>query len=137
VLGTLGFVAALALTVNRLQRASLPGATRLTIASFLTTKEKSHADRQDTGSGCANCRKLEAVAREAAGSGIEAEFVKVTDMKDIMAYDLIVDAGTGHQRESWSAAGASRPSRGRRCIACSHRSRSKASPSWSSPAWAS
>jgi hypothetical protein len=34
------------------------------------------------GSGCANCRKLEAVAREAAASaGIEAEFVKVTDMK--------------------------------------------------------
>ena len=34
------------------------------------------------GSGCANCKKLEAVAREAASSaGIQAEFVKVTDMK--------------------------------------------------------
>ena len=46
------------------------------------------------GSGCANCRKLEAVAREAATSaGIEAEFVKVTDMKAIMAYDLLSTPG--------------------------------------------
>ena len=42
------------------------------------------------GSGCATCRKLEAVAREAATSaGVEAEFVKVTDMKAIMAFDLL------------------------------------------------
>ena len=46
------------------------------------------------GSGCANCRKLEAVAREAAASaGVEAEFVKVTDMKDIMAYDVLSTPG--------------------------------------------
>lgn len=46
------------------------------------------------GSGCANCKKLEAVAREAAaGAGIEAAFVKVTDMKDIMAYDLLSTPG--------------------------------------------
>jgi small redox-active disulfide protein 2 len=42
------------------------------------------------GSGCANCRKLEAVAREAATNAkLEANFVKVTDMKDILAYDLL------------------------------------------------
>jgi small redox-active disulfide protein 2 len=42
------------------------------------------------GSGCANCRKLEAVAREAAAaSGIEAEFEKVTDVGAILAYDVI------------------------------------------------
>lgn len=42
------------------------------------------------GSGCANCRKLEAVAREAATiAGREANFVKVTDMKEILAYDLL------------------------------------------------
>lgn len=42
------------------------------------------------GSGCANCRKLEAVAREAAAdAGIEAEFVKVTDIKAIMDYDVL------------------------------------------------
>ena len=46
------------------------------------------------GSGCANCRKLEAVARDAAASaGLEAEFVKVTNMKAIMAYDLLATPG--------------------------------------------
>lgn len=42
------------------------------------------------GSGCANCKKLEAVAREAATQAqVEAEFIKVTDMKDIMAYNVM------------------------------------------------
>ncbi len=46
------------------------------------------------GSGCANCKKLEAVARDAAASaGLTAEFVKVTDMKAIMAYDLMSTPG--------------------------------------------
>ena len=42
------------------------------------------------GSGCANCKKLEAVAREAASAaGVPAEFVKVTDVNDILAYDVM------------------------------------------------
>lgn len=46
------------------------------------------------GSGCANCKKLEAVAREAAtASHIEAEFLKVTDMQQIMGYDLLSTPG--------------------------------------------
>ncbi|HEU4476360.1 MAG TPA: thioredoxin family protein [Methyloceanibacter sp.] len=46
------------------------------------------------GSGCANCKKLEAVARAAAASaGLEAEFVKVTDMKAITAFDLLATPG--------------------------------------------
>lgn len=46
------------------------------------------------GSGCANCKKLEAVAREAAtNSGVEAEFIKVTDMKAILGYDLLSTPG--------------------------------------------
>ena len=46
------------------------------------------------GPGCANCKKLEAVAREAASqAGIEADFVKVTDMKDILTYDIIHTPG--------------------------------------------
>jgi small redox-active disulfide protein 2 len=46
------------------------------------------------GSGCANCKKLEAVAREAAAAaGVAADFVKVTDLKDIMAYDILSTPG--------------------------------------------
>jgi small redox-active disulfide protein 2 len=46
------------------------------------------------GSGCANCRKLEAAAREAAtAAGIAAEFVKVTDLNEILAYDLLATPG--------------------------------------------
>lgn len=42
------------------------------------------------GSGCASCKKLEAVAREAAGAiNAEADFEKVTDMGQIMAYDIL------------------------------------------------
>lgn len=46
------------------------------------------------GSGCANCKKLEAVARDAATSaGLQAEIVKVTDMKAMLAYDLLSTPG--------------------------------------------
>ncbi len=46
------------------------------------------------GSGCANCKKLEAVAREAAArAGVQADFIKVTDMKDMLAYDLMSTPG--------------------------------------------
>ena len=42
------------------------------------------------GSGCANCKKLEAVARAAVASAArDAEFVKVTDIAGIMAYDVL------------------------------------------------
>ena len=46
------------------------------------------------GSGCANCKKLEAVARKAAAEvGVEADFVKVTDINAIMEYDLLSTPG--------------------------------------------
>ncbi|MDD2729929.1 thioredoxin family protein [Malikia sp.] len=46
------------------------------------------------GSGCANCKKLEAIARDAATqAGVAANFVKVTDMQAIMAYDLLSTPG--------------------------------------------
>ena len=42
------------------------------------------------GSGCANCKKLEAVARDAASTvAVEADFEKITDMKAIMSYDIL------------------------------------------------
>ena len=46
------------------------------------------------GPGCANCRKLEEVARSAVASlGIEAEIVKVTDMQEILAWDILKTPG--------------------------------------------
>jgi small redox-active disulfide protein 2 len=42
------------------------------------------------GSGCANCKKLEAVAREATTTaGLQADFEKITDMNAIMAYEIL------------------------------------------------
>lgn len=42
------------------------------------------------GPGCSNCKKLEAVAREAvAALGVEAEISKVTDFAEIMAHSVL------------------------------------------------
>ncbi|NIC43677.1 thioredoxin family protein [Aquabacterium sp. A08] len=42
------------------------------------------------GSGCANCKKLEAVAREAvASTGVAATIEKVTDLQAILAHDIL------------------------------------------------
>ena len=66
--------------------------TRQRLSIFF--KERMMKTVKILGSGCANCKKLEAVAREAATSaGVEAEFVKITDMKAIMAYDLMSTPG--------------------------------------------
>jgi small redox-active disulfide protein 2 len=41
------------------------------------------------GSGCPNCKRLEALTHEVAGElGIEATFTKVTNPAEIMAYDI-------------------------------------------------
>ena len=46
------------------------------------------------GSGCANCKKLEAVTKQAvAKMGIEAEVVKVTEYPDIMKYNVMSTPG--------------------------------------------
>lgn len=42
------------------------------------------------GSGCANCKKLEANAREAVQQlGVTADIAKVEDFKDIMNYGVM------------------------------------------------
>jgi small redox-active disulfide protein 2 len=46
------------------------------------------------GSGCANCKRLEVMTREVAGTlGFEAEFTKVTDHNDIMKYPILATHG--------------------------------------------
>lgn len=46
------------------------------------------------GSGCANCKKLEANARQAVTAlGIEAEVIKVTDYPEIMKYNIMSTPG--------------------------------------------
>jgi small redox-active disulfide protein 2 len=49
---------------------------------------------QVLGPGCANCQKLEALARQAvAGLGVEAEVEKVSDMREIMARGVMATPG--------------------------------------------
>jgi len=46
------------------------------------------------GPGCANCKKLEEIARQAVASlNIESEIIKVTDMQEIIAYDVLQTPG--------------------------------------------
>lgn len=46
------------------------------------------------GPGCANCRRLEEMARKAVETaGVEAEIVKVTDHNDFLAYGLLSTPG--------------------------------------------
>jgi small redox-active disulfide protein 2 len=46
------------------------------------------------GSGCANCKRLEAITRQVVEQmGLEAEVVKVTEFSDIMAYNIMSTPG--------------------------------------------
>ncbi|MCL4466831.1 MAG: thioredoxin family protein [Chloroflexi bacterium] len=46
------------------------------------------------GSGCASCKRLEALAREVVGElEVPAEIEKVTDFKQIMSYGILATPG--------------------------------------------
>lgn len=46
------------------------------------------------GSGCANCKRLEVIARKVVDDlGIEAIFEKVTDMNEIMKWPILSTPG--------------------------------------------
>ena len=46
------------------------------------------------GSGCANCKRVEQIARKVAGEmALAAEIVKVTDYNDIAAYNILSTPG--------------------------------------------
>jgi small redox-active disulfide protein 2 len=46
------------------------------------------------GSGCANCKKLEALTQKVIASlGLEAEVLKVTDYAEIMKYPILSTPG--------------------------------------------
>lgn len=46
------------------------------------------------GPGCSNCKKLEEVVKQAVTSlNVQADVVKVTDMQEIIAYDVLKTPG--------------------------------------------
>jgi small redox-active disulfide protein 2 len=46
------------------------------------------------GSGCANCKRLEQIARQVISElGVDAEVLKVTDYNDILKYNIISTPG--------------------------------------------
>ena len=57
-------------------------------------KERSMLTIKILGSGCPNCKKVEeTVSHAAAGMGVEAEFLKVTDYGKITEYPLLSTPG--------------------------------------------
>ena len=64
------------------------------IQSFEYPMEVNMLNVKILGSGCANCKRLEATTRKVVESlGIEAEIVKVTETAEIMKYPILSTPG--------------------------------------------
>ncbi|HHW29545.1 MAG TPA: thioredoxin family protein [Syntrophomonadaceae bacterium] len=46
------------------------------------------------GTGCAKCNKLEELVREAVSElGVDADIIKITDLNEILEYDIMLTPG--------------------------------------------
>ncbi|MDD2555740.1 MAG: thioredoxin family protein [Syntrophaceticus sp.] len=46
------------------------------------------------GTGCAKCEKLEELVRETVAElGVDADFIKITDLNEILEYDIMLTPG--------------------------------------------
>lgn len=46
------------------------------------------------GTGCAKCKKLEEMVKEVAGElGVDADIIKITDLNEILEYDIMMTPG--------------------------------------------
>ncbi|AFV12114.1 redox-active disulfide protein 2 [Thermacetogenium phaeum DSM 12270] len=46
------------------------------------------------GTGCAKCKKLEEMVREVVGElGVDADIVKISDLNEILEYDIMMTPG--------------------------------------------
>jgi small redox-active disulfide protein 2 len=65
-----------------------------TLSEFLTNLEAKMLTVKVLGSGCANCKKVEEIARQAiAHMGMQAQVIKVTNYNEIMAYPILSTPG--------------------------------------------
>ena len=46
------------------------------------------------GTGCAKCEKLEELVRETVAElGVDADFIKITDLNEILEYEIMLSPG--------------------------------------------
>jgi small redox-active disulfide protein 2 len=57
-------------------------------------KEEHTMEIKVLGTGCAKCKKLVEMAKEVAGElGVDADIIKITDLNEILEYDIMMTPG--------------------------------------------
>jgi small redox-active disulfide protein 2 len=57
-------------------------------------KEAKRMEIKVLGTGCAKCKKLEEMVREVVGElGVDADIVKISDLNEILEYDIMMTPG--------------------------------------------